>query len=116
LHFAGRVIALADESSFSTTDNFLRCLHDLHPRFTVVGRPTGGGTGAPPQLVTASHSKAVLGACTQRVYGPRGTLTEGRGTEPDVPVRWSRDDWLQGRDPDLDAALQCAIAGVRDRR
>lgn len=103
--FLGAVVALVDERCFSTTDNFLRCLDDLHPEFTVVGRPSGGGTGAPRQLVVATHSKAVLGACTQRVYGPRGRLIEGRGTEPDLRVAWTRADWTLGRDPDLAAAL-----------
>jgi len=112
--FPGRVIALADEHSFSTTDNFLRCLQDLHPDFTVVGRRTGGGTGAPREIVVAAHSKAVLGACTQRVYGPKGELIEGRGTAPTVPVQWTRADWLQGRDPDLEAALRLAT-GDRSR-
>lgn len=106
--FLGKVIALVDGGCFSTTDNFLHCLDDLHPKFTVVGRPTGGGTGAPRKLVETTHTKAVLGACTQRVYGPKGRLTEGRGTEPDVAVVWTRADWLAGRDPDLEAALRIA--------
>ena len=107
--FAGQVVAVVDELSFSTTDNFVRCLDDLHPAFTVVGQPTGGGTGAPRKLVEAKHSKAVVGACTMRVYGPHGQIIEGRGTVPDVTVRWTRGDWLAGRDPDLEAAF-AAIA------
>jgi C-terminal processing protease CtpA/Prc len=103
--FSGKVIALVDSRSFSTTDNFVRCLHDLHPRLMVIGRPSGGGTGAPRQLVEALHSKAVLGACTMRVLGPKGTLTEGCGTVPGVAVRWTRADVVGRRDPDLEAAL-----------
>jgi C-terminal processing protease CtpA/Prc len=104
--FEGRLVALTDERSFSTTDNFLRCMRDLHPRFTVVGRPTGAGTGAPATIATLNHSGARIRACTMRVYGPLGGLIEGRGTTPDIPVTWTRADVLAGRDPDLDAALQ----------
>ena len=43
--------------------------------------------------------------CTQRVYRPSGALIEGLGVTPDVPVAWSRSDWIAGRDPDLDAAI-----------
>lgn len=103
--FRGRIAALVDSGCFSTTDNFLRCLDDCHPALTVIGRPSGAGTGAPRELVTAEHSKATLGACTQRVYGPAGKLIEGSGTQPDVGVTWTRDDVSAGRDPDLAAAL-----------
>lgn len=104
--FTGPLVLLVDELSFSTTDNFARCVTDLHPDVTVVGRPSGGGTGAPRVLVTTTHTKAQVGACTMRVHGPRGRLIEGRGTEPDVPVVWTRADWALGRDPDVEAALQ----------
>jgi hypothetical protein len=102
----GKLIALVDSGCFSTTDNFLRCLDDLHPDFTVVGRPTAGGTGAPRVIATLPHSKAEITLCTHRVRGPKGELTEGRGTRPDVAVDWTRQDLLDGRDPDLEAALR----------
>ena len=104
--FPGRLVALTDEGCFSTTDNFLRCLRDLHPRFTAVGRPTGGGTGAPRTIAKLAHSGAAVTLCTMRVYGPKSGLIEGRGTTPDVPVTWTRADVLAGRDPDLEAALR----------
>ncbi|HVS18291.1 MAG TPA: S41 family peptidase [Planctomycetota bacterium] len=98
-------IALIDAGCFSTTDNFLRALDTLHPDFASVGRPTGAGTGAPRQIVELPHSRARITLCTQRVYGPDGTLIEGRGTTPDVPVAWSPVDLREGRDPDVEAAL-----------
>jgi C-terminal processing protease CtpA/Prc len=104
--YRGPVVALIDEGCFSTTDNLLRCLDDLHPDFTVVGRPSGGGTGAPRVVSTLPVSGAKITLCTQRVYGPLGKLTEGRGTQPDLPVAWTREDILAGRDPDLERALR----------
>lgn len=106
--FLGELVLLIDAGSFSTTDNFARCLDDLHPRCVIVGRPSGGGTGAPRQWVEATHSKAVIGGCTMRVCGPNEKLIEGRGTIPDVVVEWTRDDVIAGRDPDLAAALAIA--------
>ncbi len=97
---------LIDEEVFSTADNFARCLDDLRPDAVFIGRPTGAGTGAPGILASLPHSKAFVSACTQRVYGPKGTLIEGVGTAPDVPVRWTRRDVIGGRDPDLEAALE----------
>jgi hypothetical protein len=109
------VIALIDEDVFSTTDNFLRALAENHPDFTSVGRPTGAGTGAPRVVSELAHSGARLTLCTQRVYGPWGTLTEGRGTQPDVPVFLNRHDLAAGRDTDLAAAyLLLAERGLLD--
>jgi len=110
--YRGPVVALIDEGCFSTTDNLLRCLDDLHPDFVTVGRPTGGGTGAPRVVSSLPFSGARITLCTQRVYGPLGKLTEGRGTRPDMPVVWTRKDVLEGRDADLDQALRL----LRDRR
>ena len=98
-------VALIDAGCFSTTDNFLRALDVLHPDLTTVGRPTGAGTGAPRVLAVLPHSGASVTLCTQRVYAPDGTLTEGRGTTPDVPVAWTCADLRAGRDPDVEAAL-----------
>ena len=100
------VVALIDAGCFSTTDNFLRALRDLHPAFTTVGRATGAGTGAPRAIATLTHSGARITLCTMRVLGPRSGLIEGRGTQPDVPVTWTRADVIAGRDPDLEAALR----------
>jgi hypothetical protein len=97
--------ALIDTECFSTTDNFLRVLDVLHPDLTTIGRPTGAGTGAPRVVSTLPHSGARVTLCTQRVYGPDDRLIEGRGTVPDVPVAWSCADLREGRDPDLEAAL-----------
>ncbi|HEX6810462.1 MAG TPA: S41 family peptidase [Planctomycetota bacterium] len=107
--FEGQLVVLIDEGVFSTTDNLCRCLDDLHRDVTFVGRPTGGGTGAPRPCVTLAHSGAVITFCTMRVYGPAGELIEGRGTQPDVLVQPTRDDVLAARD----AALAAALRAVR---
>jgi C-terminal processing protease CtpA/Prc len=104
--FAGKLDVLIDEGCFSTTDNLCRCFDDLHPDVTFVGRPTGGGTGAPRACVTLRHSGAVVAFCTMRVFGPKGELIEGRGTKPDVAVPRTRADLLAARDADLEAALR----------
>ena len=96
---------LIDEDAFSATDNLCRCLRDLHPDVTFVGRPTGGGTGAPGPFVKLKHSGAVITLCTIRVTGPKGDLIEGSGTAPDLVVRPTRAGVLAGRDEVLDAAL-----------
>jgi C-terminal processing protease CtpA/Prc len=104
--FGGQLVVLIDEGVFSTTDNLCRCLDDLHRDVTFIGRPTGGGTGAPRPCVTLTHSGAVITFCTMRVYGPAGGLIEGRGTQPDVLVSRNRNDVIGGRDAELESALR----------
>jgi C-terminal processing protease CtpA/Prc len=106
--YTGKVVVLIDEGCFSATDNLLACLADLHPNVVFVGRPSGGGTGAPYEIATLTHSKAVLTLCTMRIWSPHGRQIEGRGTQPSVAIRPSRADLLAGRDADLAAALEQA--------
>ena len=106
------LVVLIDEETFSAADNLAACLADDLPSAQFVGRPTGGGTGA-PRAIELTRTGAQVAFCTQRVRGPAGELTEGRGVVPDVAVRWSRDDLLSGRDPDLAAAL--SLLGPAER-
>jgi C-terminal processing protease CtpA/Prc len=105
--FDGPLLCLIDEWTFSVADNLAACLADTHPDVTFVGRPTGGGTGA-PQPFELPASGATVALCTMRVYSPSRGLIEGRGTRPDVVVRLTREDLLTGRDADLEAALGLA--------
>ena len=104
--YPGRVVTIIDEGCFSTTDCVLACLRDLHPDFRTVGRPAQGGSGGPTVIATLPHSRASVQVCVMKVWSPKGRLIEGNGARPDVPIQWTRDDVLSGRDPDFDAALR----------
>jgi C-terminal processing protease CtpA/Prc len=52
------------------------------------------------------YSKARLTLTVMKVWSPKERLIEGRGTKPHVNVAWSRSDIVEGRDPDLAAALR----------
>ena len=109
--YSGQLYVLIDSGGFSTTDNFLACLADLHPEVTFIGRPTHGGTGAPRSLLTLKYSKAEVAFCTMLVKSPKGRVIEGEGTEPIVPVQWTQRDIVDGTDPDLEAALEQITRG-----
>jgi hypothetical protein len=99
------LVCLIDEYTFSTADNVAACLAEVHPKVAFVGRPNGAGTGA-PRPFTLPRTRTRIDFCTQRVQAPSGRMAEGISIELDVPVTWTRDDVLQGRDPDLAAALR----------
>ena len=111
--FTGKLVCLIDEGVFSTADNFAACIRDVHPDVTFVGRPAGAGTGA-PRSFTLPKTGATVWFCTMRVYAPKGEMIEGAGVQPDVKVKWSRQDHLQKRDPDLEAALKVVREAKRN--
>jgi len=45
-----------------------------------------------------------------KVYSPRGRLIEGRGTIPDRAIAWTWKDVVEDKDPDLEAAVEEALA------
>jgi hypothetical protein len=103
--FAGKPLAvLIDDYTFSTADNAAAALDAVHPHVIFVGRPNGAGTGAPRPFVLP-RTKTKIYFCTQRVQTASGRMGEGISIELDVPVQWTRNDVLLGRDPDLEAAL-----------
>ena len=76
----------------------------MHPDVRFVGRPNGAGSGAPrPFELPRTGTKIYF--CTQRVKSASGRMNEGVPVPIDFPVRWTRDDVLEGRDPDLAAAI-----------
>ncbi len=106
--FRGRIACLIDEHTFSVADNFAACLRDEHPDVVFVGRPTGGGSGA-PRTFTLPSTKARVTFCTMRVYAPNGTFVEGNGVVPDIAVRATRAELRAG----TDAVLAAAVAALK---
>jgi C-terminal processing protease CtpA/Prc len=104
--YPGKLAVLMDEDCFSACDCFLNYLAVAAPKTVFVGRPNGAGAGAPRPVVTLPHSKIMITFCVMQVWNPNGQLIESRPLNPIVPVKWSVDDLLQGRDPDLEAALR----------
>ena len=104
--YQGNLAVLMDEGCFSACDCFLNYLAVAAPKTVFVGRPNGAGAGAPRPLVTLPHSKIVITFCVMQGWNLNGELIESRPLKPTVPVKWTCDDLMQGRDPDIEAALR----------
>ena len=113
--YLGRLAVLMDEGCFSACDCFLNYLSVAAPKTVFVGRPNGAGAGAPRPLVTLPHSKMVITFCVMQVWNLNDQLIESRPLTPTLPVKWTLDDLLQGRDPDLEVALR-HFGGASARR
>lgn len=102
--YRGPIVCMIDEGTFSTADNVAACLHAVHPNVQFVGRPNGAGTGA-PRPFELPRTGTTVSFCTMRVQTPEGQMGEGIPVPLDQAVTWTREDVLQGRDPDLEVAL-----------
>lgn len=103
--FLGPLVCLINEGTFSVADNVAACLRATRPQTTFIGRPTGGGTGA-PRVVTLPNTRVAVRFCTMRVRDANHDWIEGRGTLPDRPVTWCTEDLFNGRDPDREDAWE----------
>jgi carboxyl-terminal processing protease len=101
--YPGPVVILTDGGSASTSEIFAAGLQELG-RAGVVGERTAGA--ALPSII----QKLPTGALFQYAIGdfktPKGTLIEGRGVNPDVEVKFTRRSLLDGRDVQLEAAIE----------
>ncbi len=113
LYFFNRPVAvLQDEGCFSATDIFLGAFSEL-PRVTLVGLPSGGGSGRSKRILL-HHSSLQIRLSSMASFRPDGHLYEGRGIHPDLRVGRTLDDVLGNTDTALQRALEVLRDGSRD--
>lgn len=113
-NFTGRVFALMNGGSFSTTCEFLSTLH-FHERGTFIGEEAAGGyygnTSGFVANVVLPNSKLVLPLrLTTYHLAVSGYKAADRSVLPDYPVRHTITDLLNGSDTDMELALSLARA------
>jgi carboxyl-terminal processing protease len=86
----GRLVVLTDALTYSASEDFLHGLQGL-PHVTVMGSPSGGGSGRPRTLpLIPGWSVTVSTALT---FDRSGHCIEGQGIPVDVAVDPFTDDW-----------------------
>ena len=97
------VVVLMNEHSFSNAEMFPDSMRAAGIA-TLVGMPTPGyviWTGD-FTLVDGTHARMPGSG----VYRKDGSPMEDRGEQPDIRVPLSNEDWMAGRDPQLDKAVE----------
>jgi carboxyl-terminal processing protease len=111
--YLGPVVILTDGGSASTSEIFAAGMQELG-RAVVIGERTVGA--ALPSL----FQKLPTGALFQFAIGdfrtPKGTLIEGQGVTPDKEVKLTRRALLEGRDPQLEAAIEQIRKQSKERK
>jgi len=111
--YLGPVVILTDGNSASTSEIFAAGMQELG-RAVVVGERTLGAA------LPSFFQKLPTGALFQFAIGdfrtPKGTLIEGQGVKPDIEVKLTRRALLEGRDPQLEAAIEQVRKQSRERK
>ena len=100
--YLGPVVVMVDGGSASTSEIFAAGLQE-NGRATIVGERTMGA--ALPSIFGKLPTGALFQYAIADYRTPKGVLIEGLGVKPDVEVKLTRRALLEGRDPQLDAAV-----------
>jgi len=87
----------------SAAEDFL-IYADNQKHMTTIGEPTYGSTGQPLMFELPGGGNARI--CTKKDTYPDGREFVGYGIQPDIMVEKTLEDYLEGNDPVLKAALE----------
>jgi len=114
-YFAGRLLALMNGGSFSTTCEFLSNLHS-RKRATFIGEEAAGGyygnTSGRVPTVVLPNSKVAVRVPLQTYYLAVNGADPRRSILPDLEVKPTIQDLLSGNDPVMSTALELARAAT----
>ncbi len=96
-------VLLIGHQTASAAEDFLIYAAN-QPHMVRIGTPTFGSTGQPLVFDLPGGGRARV--CTKKDTYPDGREFVGYGIQPDILVRKTLEDYLNGRDPELEAALQ----------
>jgi len=96
------VIVLMDAGCFSATDIFLSALKGI-PHVTLMGEASSGGSGRVREHELPNSGLKVT-LSTMASFRSDGSLYDGQGIEPDIPVSHTPDDAAGRTDSVLEAA------------
>jgi len=105
----GPIVALTDEQAGSDGDIFSHCFK-LMKLGTLIGKRTWGGVIG----ISPTHSLVDGSTVTQPEYSfwfkDVGWGVENYGTDPDIEVEITPQDWKQGKDTQLEKAIEVVLA------
>lgn len=102
-NFKGRIVFLVDETSISSAEIMAAAMQD-GGRALIVGERTAGE--ALPAYSIELPTGAVFIYPVANFKTAKGNFIEGTGVTPDIPVSIDRKVLLEGRDPQMEAALK----------
>lgn len=96
-------VVLINQGSASAAEILAGALKD-HKKATLIGETTFGKGSV--QDLKEYDDGSVLKITVAYWYTPQGELIENKGIKPDIEIELTQEDWDQGKDPQLDKALE----------
>ena len=103
------VVVLSNAGSFSATDGFLGAFSDL-PQVTIVGEPSGGGSGATRRF-QLRNTEVHVALSSMASYRANGKTFDGNGIAVDVLAKPTIEDYIT----ESDSVLDRGIAVIRQK-
>lgn len=104
--FDGRVVVLTDSGSASTSEVFTAGLQEIG-RAKIVGETTAGAVL--PSVFDRLPTGAIFQYVISDYKSPKNILIENRGVIPDIEAKQTREALLEGRDLQLEKAIEQII-------
>ncbi len=100
------VVILIGRYTFSAAEDFLVNIYEVANRPKLIGEETGGSTGS-PLVISGLPGGGYARICTRRICYPiSGKRFVNGGVKPDIEIKQSIDDYLEGRDVVLEKAIE----------
>lgn len=100
------IVVLISNMTCSAAEDFLIILYERHDRPLLIGQPSFGSTGSPLMLWDWPDEKGGGRICTRRVLFPYSMKPFDKGIEPDILVKYSFEEFMNGEDKDIEVALK----------
>jgi C-terminal processing protease CtpA/Prc len=102
-HYSAPVVVLMNSTNFSAADIFLGAFEG-HPNVTLMGTPSGGGSGR-ARHTWLHESSICVSLSSMASFRPSGLLYEGRGIQPDILMEPEPGYFIAESDETLQAAM-----------
>jgi len=100
------VVILIGRFTFSAAEDFLVNIYEAPDRPKLIGEETGGSTGS-PLVIYGLSGGGYARICTRRICYPiSGKRFVNSGVKPDIEVKETIDDYLNGKDVVLIRAIE----------
>jgi hypothetical protein len=99
------IAVLFSTMTVSAAEDFLIILYERSDRPLFVGQPSFGSTGS-PLMIWGFPDNGFARICARRVLFPYSMRPFTEGIQPDIPVNYTFDEFMSGKDKDMEVAVQ----------
>lgn len=109
------VIVLLSTMTVSAAEDFLIILYERPDRPLFIGQPSFGSTGS-PLMIWGFPENGFARVCARRVLFPYSMKPFTEGIQPDIMVNYTFEEFMSGKDKDMEVAVQELQKQIRQKK